>query len=506
MKVLLMHPERDFDVQAPLPPQADTLIQNLALDTLFDAMAGGDDFLRVVARVGLLQSLDDAREITWRQQALDDCDSHRLIIETLYKLALATVENERRQMHFWSHDTSGGNLSEGVETLQRCLAGLHALREIADDQARGSFHSPAFLQFFAALRSQLDDGYLALIAAQLKELHFQHGMMAGARVGSGGKSVGWVLHQTPAAPHGGWRHWFGHEPQAFAFEIAPRDEAGSVALNEVRNRALEVAAAAVAQAAGQVMAFFGQLRIELGFYRGALRLKDALRARGMPVCRPDALAPATHGHEARGLYDPCLCLAKDSAVTGNDLAAPGVDLVFVTGANQGGKSTFLRSLGTAQLLLQAGLFVPAERFCANLCSGLFTHYKREEDAGMASGKFDEELVRMDAIVEHMAPGALMLFNESFAATNEREGAAIAAEIIEALIDKQVMVVFVTHFYELPRHFGAQAHGRVLFLGAERGADGSRTHRIVPGRPSRTAHGQDLYARIFADGSRAPDER
>lgn len=188
MKVLLMHPERDFDVQAPLPPQADTLIQDLALDTLFDAMAGGDDFLRAVARVGLLQSLDDAREITWRQQALDDCDSHRLIIETLYKLALATVENERRQMHFWAHDTSSGNLSEGVETLQRCLAGLHALREIADDQARGSFHSPAFLQFFAALRSQLDDGYLALIAAQLKELHSQHGMMAGARVGSGAKA------------------------------------------------------------------------------------------------------------------------------------------------------------------------------------------------------------------------------------------------------------------------------------------------------------------------------
>lgn len=505
MKVLLMHPERDFDVQAPLPPQADTLIQDLALDTLFDAMAGGDDFLRTVSKVGLLQSLNDAGEIIWRQQALDDCDSHRLIIETLYKLAADTLEEERKQMHFWAYSNPSSHLSEAIGTLERCLGRLRALREMADDQSRESFHSPAFRNLFEALHAQLDEAYLANIAAQLEALHFRHGTFAGARVGGGSKSTGWTLHQMPPERQGGWHQWFTHQPEIHAFEIAPRDEAGATALDQVRNRTLEVAASAVARAADQVMAFFSQLRIELGFYRSALRLMDALRTRGMPVCRPDALPSATHDHEAQGLYDPCLCLAKGSAITGNDLAAPDTDLIFVTGANQGGKSTFLRSLGAAQLLLQAGLFAPAERFCANLCNGLFTHYKREEDASMASGKFDEELVRMDGIVEHMAPGALMLFNESFAATNEREGAAIAAEIIEALIDQHVKVVFVTHFYELPQHFSTVTGSKVLFLAAKRGEDGSRTHRVMPGQPSRTAYGPDLYARIFADGPQAPGE-
>ncbi len=37
---------------------------------------------------------------------------------------------------------------------------------------------------------------------------------------------------------------------------------------------------------------------------------------------------------------------------------------------------------------QCGLFVPADLFCANICDGLFTHFKREEDTTMKSGKFD----------------------------------------------------------------------------------------------------------------------
>jgi DNA mismatch repair ATPase MutS len=40
---------------------------------------------------------------------------------------------------------------------------------------------------------------------------------------------------------------------------------------------------------------------------------------------------------------------------------------------------------------------------------------------MKSGKFDDEMSRMSQIVEHIAPYAMILFNESLAATREREG-------------------------------------------------------------------------------------
>ena len=99
---------------------------------------------------------------------------------------------------------------------------------------------------------------------------------------------------------------------------------------------------------------------------------------------------------------------------------------MITGANQGGKSTFLRSLGLAQMMMQGGMFVAAANFNANVCHGVFTHFKREEDRTMKSGKFDEELRRMSDIAARITPGCLLLCNESFASTNEREGSEIRA--------------------------------------------------------------------------------
>jgi DNA mismatch repair ATPase MutS len=62
---------------------------------------------------------------------------------------------------------------------------------------------------------------------------------------------------------------------------------------------------------------------------------------------------------------------------------------------------------------------------------------------MSSGKFDEELSRMSDIVDHLTPESLVLFNESFAATNDREGSEIARQIVSTLLESRVKMFFVT---------------------------------------------------------------
>jgi hypothetical protein len=37
-------------------------------------------------------------------------------------------------------------------------------------------------------------------------------------------------------------------------------------------------------------------------------------------------------------------------------------------------------------MMQSGMFVAAQAYRGELCAGLFTHYKREEDATMTRGK------------------------------------------------------------------------------------------------------------------------
>ena len=190
-------------------------------------------------------------------------------------------------------------------------------------------------------------------------------------------------------------------------------------------------------------------------------------------------------------------------MVGNDADAAGRDLLIVTGANQGGKTTFLRSVGLAQLMMQSGMFVGAESFCASVCAAVFTHCKREEDASMKRGKLDEELSRMSDIVDHLVPHSLVLFNESFAATNEREGSEIGRQIISALVDIGMKVVCVTHLYELAHGFEQANRGNIMFLRADRQADGTRTFKLVEGPPLATSFGEDLYRGIFHEDASRP---
>ena len=101
---------------------------------------------------------------------------------------------------------------------------------------------------------------------------------------------------------------------------------------------------------------------------------------------------------------------------------------------------------------------------------------------MKSGKFDEELSRMNDIVNALTPNALILFNKSFAATNEREGSEIARQIVSALLERPHKVVFVSHQYALTHGFYERRLSTALFLRADRQPDGRRTFKLVEGEP------------------------
>ncbi|MHB8263799.1 MAG: MutS-related protein [Acidimicrobiales bacterium] len=284
--------------------------------------------------------------------------------------------------------------------------------------------------------------------------------------------------------------------QPNTIDIADRDQAGAETLGELRARGINLAANTLAQSTEHVLAFFGLIRFELGFYIGCLNLLHQLAAIGEPTCIPRHLPVGNAAFACQGIYDPGLALRTGERAVGNDVDTGGKPLVIITGANHGGKSTFLRSAGIAQLMMQSGMFVPAASFTANVHDGLFVHFKREEDANMESGKFDEELMRMSRIADQARAGAMVLFNESFSSTNEREGSEISRQIVQALLEAGITVMFVTHFYEFTQAFSPQ---EAFFLRAERLDDGQHTFRLAEGRPLLTAYAEDLYQRIFSTG-------
>ncbi len=495
MKAFLMHRDQDFDLERQLPPNEQTLTQDLELNTLFNAMAMGDQYLFDIARKAVLASLSDPEAITYRQQALADCLEQPATVRQIYDIAVDAIQAERKVWGSWAKSPDSV-LYRSVQVLELLVDTLKRLRASAENAA-GKFHSEAFTRLFAMLADELDDEYFEAIEAHLRELKFPNGVLISAELGEGAKGVNhvlrrarkqrWIERVTPFAPSG---------RSGFTFFIAERDESGFQALEEMRGKGINLVANALAQSTDHIVSFFKMLRAELAFYIGCLNLHARLRKLGEPVCTPDARAADTRTLSAQGLYDVCLALQLDARVMGNAMNADRKPLVIITGANQGGKSTFLRSVGLAYLMTQCGMFAPAEAFHASVCDRIFTHYKREEDRRMQSGKLDEELSRMSDIADMIAPNDILLCNESFAATNEREGSEIARQVIEAMIQAGVRVFFVTHLYDLAHGFYRRERDTTLFLRAERQPDGRRTFQLVEGEPLPTSYGEDVYARIF----------
>jgi hypothetical protein len=497
MKALLMHPDQDFDLQRDLPPHQAALTQDLELSTLFGAMAGGDQFLYEVAERAVLSSLQDPEAICYRQQVLTDCLQQPAVIRELYGIAVETIQRERKIWGVFmnSPDTI---LHHSLQVLELFLVILKRLRAIADRQA-GNFRSEGFTRFFAMLATELDEEYFATVEAHLQELKFRRGLLLSAELGKGNKGIRHVLRRAPELS---WRERLGlGTGSGYGFTIPDRDENGFKALEELRARGINQVANALAQSTDHILSFFAMLRAELGFYVACLNLHERLADKGEPTCFPEPVAPGPRALAAHGLYDVCLALHTQAGVVGNDVDADNRSLVMITGANQGGKSTFLRSVGVAQLMMQCGMFVAAHSLRASVVDGVFTHFKREEDATMESGKLDEELGRMSEIADAIAPNSLLLCNESFAATNEREGSEIARQVVRALLDSGVVVFFVTHLFDLADGFYQEELATALFLRAERQPDGRRTFRLVGGEPLPTSYGEDSYRRVFGA---APD--
>jgi len=497
MRVLLMYRDQDFDVQQELPWNEVALTEDLELNTLMTAMAGDDKLLLEVVRKALFSGLrSDLKTVLYRQAILKDCIRNAQVVRELYRHVVDVLESKRSRWLAIFSRYPGGILMESVRLMEMLVDGLRNLRNLARANAE-QFTSEGFSTLFTMLDRELSDEYLATIRHHLNDLKFPKGILLSAEIGEGLEGINYTLRQ----PNGNGPNWFqrlfGQGQPEYTFSLDPRDESGARILGEMRDNGLNLVANAVAQSAEHVESFFTMLRTELAFYIGCLNLHDRLRSNAVPTCFPDPMLPGKRRHRFTELYDACLALVlSEQKVVANTADADGKDLVIITGANQGGKSVFLRSVGLAQIMMQCGMFVTAESFQAELCTGLFTHYKREEDTTMQSGKLDEELARMSDIVDHLAPDSMLLCNESFAATNDREGSEIARQIVSALLENRVKVFFVTHLYEFAHGVSAKNAKDVLFLRAERKPDGIRTFRLIEGRPLETSFGEDLYREIF----------
>ncbi len=487
MNTYLMYRDKSLDVPESFPYTRELLLNDLELNVLLDNMAQGDEDMRKACRAALLQPLTRKEDILYRQEILKELIREPEFAREVYSIAVDMI-HRRRTEHVWLQSQMNALFRGAVGILRMTTEGMRKLRLLAEKYT-GKFRSEGLVSFIEMLKSELDEAYTAKIEAHLDELSFNDGMLISARFGEKLQGEKYTLRRLDKK---GIRLKWMFAPNV---SISSKDEDGLKDLELRQARVINENVNTLAQATDHVIAFFSTLRDEMGFYMGCLNLKEKLLSCGMDVC-----FPAVEEGQARrvysNLYDVSLPLIGVRPVIGNDMDYTGKKLYIITGANQGGKSTFLRSLGQCQLMLQAGMFVGAAGCTSHIVSGLYTHFRKEEDSKMDSGKLDEELERMSRIADEIKPGSVILFNESFAATNEREGAEIGRQITQALLDSGNEVFSVTHLYTLSHPFYENNDGTGVFLRAERLSDGQRSFRLSEGEPQRTGYGEDVYKKVF----------
>ncbi|MHB1152878.1 MAG: MutS-related protein [Eubacteriales bacterium] len=199
--------------------------------------------------------------------------------------------------------------------------------------------------------------------------------------------------------------------------------------------------------------FYGLSR-ELMFYEVALLYAEYITELGIPLCVPGIRPCEDDMFNAHGLRDLLLAAqGKNGAeIIPNDVDFNADDRgVLIRGINNTGKTTYLRSIGTAQLFAQAGLPVCADSAVISIRSAVFTHFSSAEEdfiEGDTSGRFEGEVKEIARIMNTLRPYSLVLLNETFQTTAYPEGSVGIYNIISAFGRIKTKYIFVTHLLKL----------------------------------------------------------
>ncbi|MDR0286097.1 MAG: hypothetical protein LBI03_00045 [Clostridiales bacterium] len=205
--------------------------------------------------------------------------------------------------------------------------------------------------------------------------------------------------------------------------------------------------------------FLKDLLPEIFFYTGAARLYNSVTGNGLPMCFPTALPKSKNTMNLHNVYDLSLALKilydlgitnLDNVVVTNDITMNEDfgEIFILTGANQGGKTTYTRAVGMAQLLFQAGLPVPGSGGEISPADNIYTHFPELEKNFIGEGRLGEECNRLSTILPRLTGSSLLLLNETLSSTSHQECLFISEEIMKYLRTIGARAIYATHLHEL----------------------------------------------------------
>ncbi|MGG9970367.1 MutS-related protein [Ferruginibacter sp. SUN002] len=151
--------------------------------------------------------------------------------------------------------------------------------------------------------------------------------------------------------------------------------------------------------------------------------------------------------KAKGLYHLLLEKPVDYCIELN----PQSNFIFLTGANMAGKSTFIKSVGSAVFLAHIGMGVPAQQMQLSLFDGMLSNINVVDNIVKGESYFYNEVQRIKATINKITDKRkwLILIDELFKGTNVEDAMKCSLTVIEGMLKiKNSLFILSTHLYEI----------------------------------------------------------
>lgn len=152
-------------------------------------------------------------------------------------------------------------------------------------------------------------------------------------------------------------------------------------------------------------------------------------------------------------------IQSDISFVGNDIRLgfkpdedskePSSNGIFIHCVNNGGKSTYLRSVALNIIMAQCGMFVPAESFEFAPFGNIITRLSGNDNMYKRQGSFAVEMAELRTVMNQSGPRTLVLGDEICRGTEQKSALAIVAASAVKLCKKKTNFLFSTHLRALP---------------------------------------------------------
>jgi len=122
--------------------------------------------------------------------------------------------------------------------------------------------------------------------------------------------------------------------------------------------------------------------------------------------------------------------------------------MFLHSINNGGKTTYLKSVGLNLLMAQCGMFVPADSFEYVTFGNIITRLSGNDNMSRRQGSFAVEMAELRTVMNQSGPKTLVLGDEICRGTEQKSALAIVAAAAVKLCERRTNFIFSTHLRTL----------------------------------------------------------